>query len=32
VVADPLAPEDGRLAVRRPTPDAGLLDRYRVRA
>ena len=30
VVADPLVPEDGRLAVRRPVPDPDLLDRYRV--
>ncbi len=30
VVADPLVPEDGRLAVRRPAPDPELLDRYRL--
>jgi len=32
VVTDPLAPADGRLAVRRPVPDPALLDRYRVAA
>jgi O-succinylbenzoate synthase len=30
VVADPLVPHRGRLAVRRPQPDLGLLDRYSV--
>ena len=29
VVADPLAPVDGKLAVRRPVPAPGLLARYR---
>jgi O-succinylbenzoate synthase len=28
VVDDPLVPVDGRLAVRRPVPSAGLLDRW----
>ncbi|HEV3495332.1 MAG TPA: O-succinylbenzoate synthase, partial [Actinomycetes bacterium] len=28
VVADPLLPEDGWLAVRRPVPDAALVARY----
>ncbi|MGH9227003.1 MAG: enolase C-terminal domain-like protein [Acidimicrobiales bacterium] len=32
VVADPLVPVDGRLAVRRPVPDPALLARYRVAA
>lgn len=32
VVADPLAPVGGRLAVRRPAPDPQLLARYRVAA
>jgi O-succinylbenzoate synthase len=30
VVADPLLPVDGVLAVRRPVPDPGLLARYSV--
>jgi o-succinylbenzoate synthase len=30
VVADPLLPEDGMLAVRRPAPDAALLEHYSV--
>ena len=29
VVADPLVPVDGMLTVRRPVPDAALLERYR---
>jgi O-succinylbenzoate synthase len=32
IVAEPLTPARGRLAVRRPVPDPGLLDRYRVAA
>ena len=32
VVAEPLVPHLGRLTVRRPVPDARLLDRYRVAA
>ncbi len=32
VVADPLWPVDGRLALRRPVPDPALLERYRVAA
>ena len=32
VVADPLLPVNGRLAVRRPAPDPALLARYRVAA
>jgi O-succinylbenzoate synthase len=32
VVADPLVPVGGRLAVRRPVPDPALLERYRVAA
>src|SRR5581483_4122910 len=32
VVADPLLPQGGRLAVRRPEPDPALLARWRVEA
>lgn len=32
VVADPLVPVDGRMAVRRAVPDPALLERYRVAA
>lgn len=32
VVADPLVPVDGRIAVRRVVPDPALLERYRVAA
>jgi len=32
VVAEPLLPEGGRLAVRRPAPDPELLERYRLAA